>query len=291
MRPIVRIHRRRIARIAPLLFLLLSFLFTHSLYAQRGGGGVKWAKDGRHYFAIEEGALVSYALPGFTREVIADAAALTPAGQGQPLKVQSFSSSDDEKKWLLFTNTKKVWRYNTRGDYWVLDLTAHTLKQLGIGRPSASLMFAKLSPDGTKAAYSSQHNMYMEDLASGAITPLTTDGAFRLINGTFDWAYEEEFSCRDGFRWSPDSKSIAYWQIDARQVKDFLMIDNTDSLYPFTIPVEYPVAGEDPSPCRVAVVDIATDRPPGCRCRGTAGSIISPGWNGPTTAVSSCWSS
>ena len=81
-----------------------------------------------------------------------------------------------------------------------------------------------------------------------------------MINGTFDWAYEEEFSCRDGFRWSPDGKSIAYWQLDATKVKNFLMIDNTDSLYPYTIPVEYPVAGEDPSPCRVGVVDIATGK-------------------------------
>ena len=66
----------------------------------------------------------------------------------------------------------------------------------------------------------------------------------RFFDGTFDWAYEEEFSCRDGFRWSPDSKSIAYWQLDATKVKNFLMIDNADSSIPFTVPVEYPVAGE-----------------------------------------------
>ena len=97
---------------------------------------------------------------------------------------------------------------------------------------------------------------------SGTITPLTNDGAFRMINGTFDWAYEEEFSCRDGFRWSPDSKSIAYWQIDATGIRNFLLIDNTDSLYSFTIPVEYPKAGEDPSACRVGVVSLATGQRP-----------------------------
>src|ERR1700679_930133 len=114
---------RSVLRSAPAFFLLL---FFHSLIsqAQRGGGGVKWSKDGQHYYAVEEGALVSYALPGFTREVIADVAQLTPVGQRQPLTVQAFSSSDDEKKWVLFTNTKKVWRLNTRGDYWVLDLKA-----------------------------------------------------------------------------------------------------------------------------------------------------------------------
>ena len=80
----------------------------------------------------------------------------------------------------------------------------------------------------------------------------------RMINGTFDWAYEEEFDCRDGFRWSPDSKSIAYWQIDATKIKNFLLIDNTDSLYSFTIPVEYPKVGEDPSACKIGVINLAT---------------------------------
>jgi len=236
-----------------LAILLLSCLLANTLTAQRGGGGIKWGKDGNSYYALEANSLVRYSLPDFQRTVIADA-------KDMPAAVQGFSFNDDEKKLILFNNTKKVWRFNTRGDYWVLDLTTRTLKQLGAGRPASSLMFAKISPDGTKAAYTSEHNVYVEDLATGAITALTTDGTARLINGTFDWAYEEEFSCRDGFRWSPDSKSIAYWQLDATKVKNFLMIDNTDSLYPFTVPVEYPVAGEDPSPCRVGVVDIATKK-------------------------------
>ncbi|HXB93228.1 MAG TPA: DPP IV N-terminal domain-containing protein, partial [Puia sp.] len=227
-------------------------------FAQRGGGGVKWSKDGKSYYSMENNALVRYQLPGFERTVVAEAAVLTPAGQGQPLVPQAYSFNDDEKKLLLFTNTKKVWRLNTRGDYWILDLTTHTLKQLGAGRPASSLMFAKLSPDGTKAAYTSEHNLFVEDLATGTVTPLTKDGAFRMINGTFDWVYEEEFACRDGFRWSPDSKSIAYWQIDATGIRNFLLIDNTDSLYSFTKPVEYPKAGEDPSACRVGVVNIAS---------------------------------
>ena len=233
-------------------------LFAGILFAQRPS--IKWAKDGKGYYIIENNAIVEYLLPAFQRTVLIEAAQLTPAGSAAPLPVQGYTFTDDGKKLLIFTNSKKVWRQNTRGDYWVLDLNTHALRQLGIGRPPSSLMFAKISPDGTKAAYTSEHNIYVEDLSSGSITALTTDGTARLINGTFDWAYEEEFSCRDGFRWSPDSKSIADWQLDATKVRNFLMIDNTDSLYPFTIPVEYPVAGEDPSPCRVGVVSVATGK-------------------------------
>ncbi len=77
-----------------------------------------------------------------------------------------------------------------------------------------------------------------------------------MINGTFDWVYEEEFFCRDGFRWGPDSKSIAYWQIDANKIRDYYMLNTTDSVYSRVIPVEYPKVGEKPSPARIGIVDI-----------------------------------
>jgi dipeptidyl-peptidase-4 len=87
---------------------------------------------------------------------------------------------------------------------------------------------------------------------------LTFDGTRKLINGTFDWVYEEEFNCRDGFRWSPDSRKIAYWQIDAKSTRDYLMLNTTDSVYSHEVPVEYPVAGEAPSPYKIGIVDISS---------------------------------
>ncbi len=117
-------------------------------------------------------------------------------------------------------------------------------------------MFAKFSPDGNSVAYVSGNNIYVEDLASSKIKPLTNDGSVTLINGTFDWVYEEEFACRDGFRWSPDSKKIAYWQIDASHIRKFYLINNTDSIYSRIIPIEYPKVGQNPSSCRVGVVNI-----------------------------------
>ncbi len=208
-----------------------------------------WTKDGSGYYEVQGGSIVLVALPKMERRTI-----LTNTG----LQIQSFSLSEDGTKALIYTNSKKVWRYATRGDYYVADLNAKTVRQVGKDKPASSLMFAKFSPDGSKVAYVSKHNIFVEEVTSGNVKAMTTDGTDRLINGTFDWVYEEEFDCRDGFRWSPDGASIAYWQLDARKIKNFLMINNTDSIYPFTIPVEYPKVGEDPSACKVGIVDVAS---------------------------------
>ncbi|WP_070786751.1 S9 family peptidase [Flavobacterium crassostreae] len=172
--------------------------------------------------------------------------------------VEDLVWNDAKTKVLVYTNSKKVWRANTKGDYWFFDLTTRKGKQLGKGLKDASLMFAKFSSDGQHVAYVSNHNIYLENLITGKITSLTTDGTDTIINGTFDWVYEEELAARDGFRWSPDGKSIAFWRTDASKTKFHLMINNTDALYPFTIPVEYPKAGEKPSSVKIGVVDIAS---------------------------------
>ena len=221
------------------------------------GPGTQWTKDGYGYLQARPDEIVQLDArrPGRAVTVLSQQQ-LTPTGQTEPLKVRRFALADDGQKVLLNTNTKKVWRYDTRGDYWVYDRGSQQLTQLGKGRPESSLMFAKFSPDGRKVAYVSEHNLYVENLADHAITPLTTDGTLRLINGTFDWVYEEELDCRDGFRWAPDGQSIAYWQLDATKTPNYLMLDTTEKLYPYTVPVEYPVVGEDPSRARIGVVPV-----------------------------------
>jgi len=237
-------------------FKILLFICVFSLNFS-GKAQVNWTSDGDSYFKLEENQLVTYTLPDHDVKIVISKEQLTPAGKSEPLEVNHFSFSEDQQKVLLFTNTKKVWRLNTKGDYWVFNFKTNTLKQIGKTLHPSTLMFAKFSPDGNTIAYVSGNNLYSEDYASGNIQPLTTDGTVSLINGTFDWAYEEEFACRDGFRWSPDSKSIAYWQIDASAIKKFYMINNTDSIYSQIVPLEYPKVGESPSACKVGVVNLS----------------------------------
>jgi len=239
------------------VFSLAVLLLIISVTARSQGGGTTWSIDGNSYYRIEKNELIQYTLPDNKSSVLLSKQMLTPAGSTDPLHFSLFAFSSDQQKVLLFTNTKRVWRLNSRGDYWVLDRSSGSLTRIGKSLPVSSLMFAKFSPDGKSVAYVSGNNIYIEDLATSQIKVLTSDGNVTLINGTFDWAYEEEFACRDGFRWSPDSKKIAYWQIDASGIKKYFLINNTDSIYSRVIPIEYPKTGEKPSSCRIGVVSIA----------------------------------
>lgn len=183
---------------------------------------------------------------------------LTPAGAEKPLSISSYQWSYDKTKLLVFTNTQRVWRYNTRGDYWVLDMESKSLTKLGGEANAASLMFAKFSPDASQVAYVYQNDLYIQALADGTITRLTDTGSPTKINGTFDWAYEEEFSIRDGFRFSPDGQRIAFWEIDAAGIQSFPLVNNTATLYPQIQFIPYPKVGTINPAARIGVIDLAS---------------------------------
>lgn len=106
---------------------------------------INWAKDGNSYYQIVGGEIVSITLPKNDRKTVISSGLLTPAGKNNAIAVKSFQLSDDGTKALIYTNSKKVWRYETRGDYWLADLTSNKITQIGKDRPASSLMFAKLS--------------------------------------------------------------------------------------------------------------------------------------------------
>ncbi len=235
--------------------LIITCVVTQFGFAQNKG--INWTADGLAFLKVKDDVIVKVDPKTEAESTLFSRAQLTPAGTGSPLRPQSFEYSPDKSKLLLFTNTVKVWRYNTKGDYWVMNIGGNQLKKLGQNLPAQSLMFAKFSPDGRFVAYVSGNNIYAEDVATGQVRKLTTDGTRKLINGTFDWVYEEEFGCRDGFRWSPDGRQIAFWQVDATKIRDYYMLNTTDSNYSKVIPVEYPKVGEAPSPVRIGVVTLA----------------------------------
>ena len=227
-------------------------------------GPARWLGSGEAYTTLERAPspvkgmeMIRYETTTGARSVLVPAARFIPAGDSMPLTVEDYSWNGDQSKLLIFTNSRPVWRQNTRGDFWILDLHTWELRKLG-GRDAkeSTLQFAKFSPDGGKVGYVREHNLYVEDLATGRITQLTSDGSRTVINGTFDWVYEEELGLRDGWRWSPDGAMIAFWQLNADSVRDFTLVNTTDSLYPQVTPIQYPKAGEANSAGKIGVVDV-----------------------------------
>ena len=239
--------------------LTLDSIFT---FRTRSLGPVQWQRDGSGYLALEPSAakrefveIIRYDTVSGNRTIKVGLDKLTPQGETTPIGIEDFVLSPDEKKLLIFTKSERVWRSNTRGDYWVLNLDNWSLRKLGGPAKPSTLMFAKFSPDGKKVGYVRENNIYVEDLeAKDRITQITKDGSRYIVNGTFDWVYEEELFCRDGFRWSPDSQYVAYWQLNSEGVREFQLVNNTGGLYPVITSFPYPKAGETNSAARVGVV-------------------------------------
>jgi dipeptidyl-peptidase-4 len=242
--------------------LTLEDLYDNYVFSPKGINAVRWMKDNKGYSALEVNQavggrdIVKYDAKTGKREVLVSAKRLIPSGQSSPLLVSSYDWSADNTKLLIFTNTRKVWRYHTRGDYWVLDLENGRLTQVGSGLKAASLMFAKFSPDEKKVGFVYQNNIYIQVLDSGEVEQLTNDGNDHIINGTFDWVYEEELNCRDGFRWSPDSEKISFWQMNTKGTGTFYLINNIDSIYPKVQPLPYPKVGTANSSAKIGVVNL-----------------------------------
>lgn len=279
--------------------LTVERIFGGRELAPSGAPGVRWMRDGRSYVEARAAGggrgvdLVRVdALTG-AATVLVPAAVLVD-GRGQPIAVEDFELSPDERKALLFHGSVRVWRTNTRGTYHVVDFAARrvipiaTITTTGapatqaadsmaapalgqsptaaalpsfIGRGLASgaadpdlQQFAKFSPDSRQVAYVRANDLWVKDLASGAVTRLTTDGSDDVINGTTDWVYEEELGLQDAFRWSPDSRRLAYWRFDQREVPAFPMVNETAAQYPQVSVLRYPKAGAPNSRVTVGVV-------------------------------------
>ena len=239
----------------------LQRIFDSNAFDTRRFGPARWIRGGSAFTTLEDapgaaGArdIAAYETATGQRSILVSHTQLTPPKAEKALTVEDYRWDKTENKLLVYTESKKVWRTNSRGDYWVLDRAAATLKKLGGDAPASSLSFAKFSPDGTRVAYVRANNLYVEDLASGAIRALTADGSDTLVNGASDWVYEEELNVRDGFRWSPDGRSLAFWQFDLTGVEKFAIVNNTDSLYPKIVNIPYPKAGTKNSAVRVGVI-------------------------------------
>jgi dipeptidyl-peptidase-4 len=175
------------------------------------GAGGRWVDGGAGYTAAERspGAaieLVRYDTATGRRDIVVTAAQLTPPSLGKPIQFSDYATSADGRRMLFATDGRPTVIRKTAYEYWVLDRMNGEWRKLGLGAQASApglearlpsveesrndgLLYAKLSPDGTRAAYVRGNNLFVEDLRTGAATALTSDGSPMIINGTSDWVY------------------------------------------------------------------------------------------------------
>ena len=157
------------------------------------------------------------------------------------------------EKYLLFTGRLPARNIKSGGDFFLYNIKNKTLRPFN--NFDSPKMLAQFSPNSQKIGYVKDNNIFILDIHDYVEKQLTFDGAQHLLNGNFDWVYEEEFDIIEGWDWSPDSKYIAFWQIDEREVPVF-EIPLFNSLYPKSIFQKYPKAGQKNSKVKIGVVNV-----------------------------------
>lgn len=228
-----------------------------------GGFYPQWSSDGESFVVVEPGGqnatdVWSVGISTGKRDRRIQGTALVPAGRTAPIQVEELAWSADARRALIYTNSQQVWRQRTKGTYYVFDQQTGKLTPVSTGE--GWQQFAKFSPDGTRVGFVRNNDLFVVDVATGRETQLTHDGSETIINGTFDWVYEEELDLRDGWRWSPDGKSIAFWRLDTSPEPIFTWVDYLSGVYTKPVGLRYPKPGEPNAKVQIGVIDLASGR-------------------------------
>lgn len=142
-------------------------------------------------------------------------------GRALGVNFSSYSFNPDETKALIASDVESIYRRSSKGIFYVVDMATGQKQQLMNGE---KISYATLSPDNNKVAFVKDNNLFLVELASNKLTQITSDGEWnKIINGSADWVYEEEFSMAQAFQWSPDGKKISFIRFDETAVPEFNM--------------------------------------------------------------------
>lgn len=252
-------------------------IFGTTKFASKSIRGFQWIKEGKAYSYLETDTAKKqtdvwmYDVETGSKTKLVDAAKLrlkeddspdSVVRAGKPFTIQNYVWSPEGKN-ILFTGTLPARALKSGGNFFLYNLEKKSFKQLTppesrrTGDTEEAQLNVKFSPDGKSIGFVRANNIFVLDIASGKETQLTFDGAEHVLNGHFDWVYEEEFGIIDGWQWSLDDKYIAYWQLDENRVPEFPIMDFMP-LHQNVKRMRYPKAGDQNSIVRIGVVSLAS---------------------------------
>lgn len=200
-------------------------------YRGRGIAGIASMKNGENYLVIEQGGIARYSYKTSQKE-----------GNIVDGQFESYEFSDDESKILLLKESQPIYRHSFLGKFEVKDLKSGKVISLNNGN---TVQEPRFSPDASKVAFITDNNLFYQDLNTGKIIQITTDGKKNsILNGLADWVYEEEFGHARQYEWTKNSDAIVFVKSDESQVPEIYIPIYGKTLYPMEMRYKYPKAGE-----------------------------------------------
>lgn len=233
-------------------------IYSNKLVISTNVSGFQWIPGAREFSFIKMNPtekvpeIYSHNIMTGEAKVLVGAENLKLSGQEKPISLGTYKWSGDGSR-LLLTGTLLARTLKTGGAFFVYDMKEGKIIYTGESEDEQENI--EFSPDGKKVSFVRGNNLYVCNIADGKTTQLTNDGSDVIINGAFDWVYEEEFSIITAYQWSPDSKSIAFWRMDQSNVPKFAF-QKYDSLYLNFHEMRYPKPGAKNSLVQIGVVDI-----------------------------------
>jgi len=218
--------------------------------------GIQWLPDSSAFTFQKGNDIWRHAVGTHEESLILQGASLK--WKDEPVEMSSYQTTGEQSSLLIAGPQKQIWRHSFSAPYYLYDISSGSLQPLANGDPA--LQNVAFSPDNKLVGFVKGSNLCIASVSSGEVEvkQLTHDGDDNILNGIFDWVYEEEFGRADAFRWSRDSKKIAFWRLDQTEVKSFLLYDDTTEKYPTVTTLKYPKAGEKNSEVKIGVVDVET---------------------------------
>ncbi len=238
--------------------ITLDDIWLKGTFQTRSVPGFRFALDGKTYLRQEGNMIQVYDIRSGEKTATFFDGSQVSMPDGQALRFSSYQPSDDESSLLLETGAESIYRYSVRASYWIWNRTEGRLRPL---YDAARQMYPRFAPDGKMVAFVSDNDLYVRDLGLDTVRRITRDGEYsRIINGASDWVYEEEFTLKRAYEWSPDGKYIAFIRFDETDVPEFTMDSYTDALYPERVSFKYPKVGEKNAVVSLWIYDLKTGK-------------------------------
>ncbi len=240
--------------------LTLQDIFASNKFRGKSLGEIHWMNDGRRFSYLDfdtvskSRSIWMYSVKTKSRSLFINGSELREETSDSGFSISNYIWSPNEDK-ILFTGIVPARTLESGGNFYLYDLATKKFSQITNSKEEQRNV--AFSPDGKMIGFVRANNLFVMDLATKKETQLTFDGAEHIINGQFDWVYQEEFAIIRGWHWSPDSKRIAFWHLDENRVPEYT-ITEWDSLHLKLIHQRYPKAGDPNSIVKIGIVDIAT---------------------------------